>query len=170
METETKVVNGKEYTVEYIESQSRWAGTGYRNLIYRVVGTDDAVEEQLNVYCQEDGGFYTHIYYLKGFFSKRKAFGRKCKGFAGYYALPVEFVMAIGPDALQANMIALANVLRYAKVQCHDESIRWELSCGIGRRKKAIAYVLGNDLYNAFGIESMGQKNSSRVADFLLSL
>lgn len=73
--------DGKEYPVssvkdnilpdtelQFIGTRSRQTGTGYRNCLYRICGTDDCLVIEENQYDGFTGRFYDTAYIQRGFF------------------------------------------------------------------------------------------------------
>ena len=159
MNNTTKInANGVEYTVEYVETVSRWTGTGYRDVIYRIAGTDDALVEICNP--GERGYAPSRFEIREGFFAERREYARRASTIAKRYGVPFGVALAVAncPEWAIENL-AGADV---------PEKALWELTCGIDRRKQGIALSIGTETYKALGIEGMGQKHSQAVADFLL--
>ena len=153
------LVDNVEYTVEFVESKSRWTGTGYRDLIYRICGTDDAIIEVQNPGFGGPAPSKFEIH--KGFFAERLEYARRAGKIAKRCGVSFEVALAVAdcPEWAIKNL-AIADP--------PAEALR-ELSCGIYRRKQGIAMSLDAETYEALRIEGMGQKHSQAVAAFLLA-
>lgn len=156
--------------VEYVGHRSRWTGTGYRNSLYRIVGTDD-----LLVIRHNDGPVnnldWDNVEVIQGYFRKQREFGREVGFISKMYDVPFEVCLALGtnqevyPKFIGAIKVARDNNLRYTKLR-----LMGDLKAGINRRKDGLLAVLGSELYDAIGIESMGQKNSERLALYVAKM
>lgn len=146
--------------VEFVKEESRWAGTGYTNSVYRVVGTDDAA-----IIEHAAGGisniWWEKAYVEKGYFAKQKSYAQQCGSLSKKFKLPFDLALALGTD--ENIYVDFVKVDRKAI----SKELRHELTCGINRRKNALYVVLGEDLYNLLKIEWMGQRNSERIAWYL---
>lgn len=157
----------KETEVEYYTSISRMTGTGYKDLIYRIVGTDDAIKLSLN--ASNNGPSRTAVIYDEGYFTERrnyaKQIGKLCKEFP---IIPFQVGLVLGLD-------------RDIWLQVERKKQEWgyisewtpicrELKCGINRRKKALLEIFEEDLYDQLHVSSMGQTNSTRLAHFFANL
>lgn len=145
---------------EYVDTQSRWVGTGYETDIFRIVGTDDA----LLIYRNEGGGqspFYDDPCFEEGYFAERRAYGKACGELAKKYKVPFELVLAIGPREKLVEYFAALKV-PFNKDWEHELT-----GCGIARRKSAITEVIGETMAEKISLSSMGQINSARVARYL---
>ena len=155
---EKMVVDGVEYTVECVDVQSRWTGTGYRDVIYRIVGTDDAIIEVQN---PGFGGPAPSIFDIrKGYFAARREYARRAGKIAKQFSIPFCVALAIADRPKWA-------IEKLAAAYPPEEAL-WELNCGINRRKMGIAMSIDAATYEALRIEGMGQKHSMAVAGFLL--
>ena len=148
--------------VEYIGNQSRWTGTGYSNSLYRIVGTDDLLTIRHN-----DGSVnniaWDSVQVTKDFFVERKRYADVVGTLSRKYHIPFEIGLVLGEN--EEIYQHLINVL--ANIKDTDADTVDDLYGGINRRKKALKTVLGKKLYNKIGIDSMGQKNSERLATFV---
>lgn len=155
----------QETLVEFVKSVSRRRGTGYRNLIYRVIGTDDAVIIEENHHSS--GMFYDRARMEPGYFAQQRAYGAACRRESKCWGLPMEVCLALGPELCEEFAIKVAAVTTVSADMLH------ELSCGIGRRKAAILKLLDEAPGGlcserlAERVNSFGQANAWRVADYL---
>ena len=146
-----------------MESQSRWTGTGYYNSIYRVIGTGDAIVIRHNA-GPVDNISYDIAELRRGYFDERKRFGNEAGRLAKYYGIPYEVCLALGTDeSLYPWFLYKVN---HTTLYGYVEK---ELLAGINRRKGGLCEFLGQELYDAIGIESMGQVHSTRLANYILS-
>ncbi|MDR0398011.1 MAG: hypothetical protein LBH36_02405 [Candidatus Nomurabacteria bacterium] len=141
--------------LEFVERQSRQPGTAYSRNVYRIVGTDDAVVVRHDTDTAK---------ILAGYFQARKDYGAACSKAARNCGLPFEVVLAVGPD----NAEEFAQVAKSLRGKVSQGEV-YELSCGIGRRKAALGRLLPESRLKV-EILAMGQKNSTRVAEFVASL
>jgi hypothetical protein len=151
--------------VELVETVSRQTGTGYRNSIYHVKGTYDAIIIRHND-GPADNIHWDNVQLVKGYYSERKDYAKRIGNLSNKYRIPFEVCLAIGDreEAYPLFLSACANVDRVSIRTYRD------LTAGIARRKKGIQDVLGNYLYDLINIEKMGQRNSQRVADYIAAL
>ena len=143
--------------VEYVRNESRWAGTGYVDRIYRVVGTDDAVKVHEAAGCMENILFENASFH-KGYFAEQKSYAQQCGALSRKYKVPFDVALALGTN--EDVYVSFVKIDRKAI----SKKLRHELTCGISRRKDALYEVLGAELYRALKIEWMGQRNSERIA------
>lgn len=173
-----------ETEVEYVCRQSRWAGTGYTNSIYRICGTDDALVVHHND-GPVDNIYWDNVRVEKGYFAKQRSYGAACREASRKYRLPMEVCLAVGPElceefAAEAAKVAYhpggfigSNAVGFAEVEPYwlDDGAVNELYAGIGRRKKATLSLIAEcseELKTRIG--SMGQKNSERIARFFTAM
>jgi hypothetical protein len=173
-----------ETEVEYIGRQSRWTGTGYYNSIYRICGTDDAL-----VIRHNDGPMsnvsWDNVSLKKEYFAEQRSYGTACREASQKYHLPMEVCLAVGPEfceefAAEAAKVTYreggfigSNTTGFAKVEPYklDDGAVNELRAGIGRRKGAIiALLAGCSEELKAKIDRMGQKNSTRIAQFFTAM
>lgn len=148
--------------VEYVERQTRWRGTGYNNSLYRIVGTDDLLTIRHND-GPIDNVHWENVVITPGYFTKQREYGLQVGKFARKYHLPFELCLALGTDEdLYAWFLSTMTDLGHVTIG----SIR-DLHAGINRRKDGLLQVLGEELYAALGIGSMGQQNSTRIATYV---
>lgn len=124
---------------------------------YKVKGGDDAV--LIRQFLDGRKEVSLHVNH----FSKLKDYGELCKRKAERLRLPIEILLAIGPenDAFLPSEFQADDVLK----------VRHELlDTGIERRKRQIHSILGDDLYHKFKVENMGQLNSKRLASYLSTI
>ena len=162
--------------ITFSHSQSRWTGTAYRDDIYHITGTDDALI--IHHYAGPNNNVdWDKIEIRLNYFADRRDFGERCRAAAKEHGLPVTIALAVGPDLCEefANLIAKIHPSSGAtgEIQPYvlDDYSRQELSRGVVRRKKAIMELLpdaSDELHQKF-VEA-GQVNSTRIADFILNL
>ncbi len=148
--------------VEFIETQSRWTGTGYKNSIYRVVGTDDAIII-LHNNGTVDNLSWDSVRVKKGYFAERRSYGQRVGALARKYRLPFELCLALG-DRENIYPWFLSALTQLGHVTVSTVNDLW---AGINRRKAGLRVALGDDLYDAIGIDKMGQQNSTRIAEYV---
>ena len=150
--------------LEFCQSVSRQAGTGYADDIYRIVGTDDAVIVECNLYNNDDG-FHDSVRVVEGYFAERRNYGVACGEASRRLALPFQVVLAVGPEFADEYKVALDLVERKPDRQLYHELV----NCGIERRKSAILWLIGenisDELYSK--VQNFGQVNSDRIARHL---
>lgn len=147
--------------VQYVGRQTRWTGTGYSNSLYRIVGTDDL----LVIY--HNSGSINNIYrdsvaVTKEYFAEQKSYAKRVGILSRKYQIPFEVGLAIGDKEDLYSQLKNAMV----NVDVSVGTIR-DFNAGINRRKAGIMAILGSELYNALNIDSMGQRNSERIAQYL---
>lgn len=150
--------------LEFIEQVARCTGTGYRNSIYRVVGSDDAIIIKHNNGAP-DNLSWDSVEVITGYFAERKAYGQVVGMLTRKYRIPFEVGLAIGTkEKLYPWFLAAC-----AQLDHLTEDDKSDLRAGIARRKAGLQVALGQDLYDALDIDGMGQRNSSRIASYVLS-
>ena len=156
--------------VEFLEDVSLKAGTDYRQHVYAVVGTDDAI-----VISRPFGTTDAiKVVVENGYFAREKEYAHACGRAAHKNNLPFEVVLATTPEL--AHEFAARKKVALRKLASNEAEQR-ELCCGINRKKAAVVELLGlgkndecSDAYRlCLRIEKMGQKNISRIAGYLLS-
>lgn len=148
--------------VEYIGRETRWKGTGYNNSLYRIVDTDDLLTIRHND-GPIDNVYWENVVITQGYFTKQRQYGQQVGKLAHKYHLPFELCLALGTDEdIYPWFLSAMSDLGHVTIG----SIR-DLYAGINRRKDGLLQVLGEDLYCAIGIGSMGQQNSTRIATYV---
>ena len=173
-----------ETEVEYVCRQSRQTGTGYANDIYRIYGTDDALVIRHND-GPVDNIYWDNVRIEKGYFAAQRSYGTACRKASRQYCLPMEVCLAIGPELCEEFATEVAkvtyheggfigsNAVGFAKVEPYqlDDGAVNELYAGIGRRKKAILSLIAECSEELKAkISAMGQKNSTRIAQFFAAM
>ena len=148
--------------VEHIETVSRMTGTAYKNSIYRVLGTDDALIIRHND-GPTDNIYWDNAVVRRGYFSERREFAQRIGTLSNKYRIPFEVCLAIG-DNEELYPLFLAAVSNLDNVSIKTMG---DLNAGIWRRKNALLNALGDHLYDLMKIEEMGQRNSSRLAQYV---
>jgi hypothetical protein len=173
-----------ETEVQYICYQSRWTGTGYGNSIYRICGTDNALVIRHND-GPRDNLCWDNVEIKEGYFAEQRAYGAACRKASKRYHLPMEVCLAVGPELIAefANEAAKVTYRREGAIYGTYEddapiepyvlncTTSHELSCGIGRRKRAVIGLLAEcseELKTK--IREMGQRNSERIARFFINM
>lgn len=151
-----------ETEVQFVDKQSRWTGTGYSNSLYRIVGTDD-----LLIIRHNDGPVdnieWDNVAITKGYFAERRAYSKRVGNLSRKYHIPFEVCLSLGDDEeLYPWFMSAMTNLDFVCIG----TIR-DLCAGINRRKSGLKEVLGEELYDALRIDSMGQLNSERIAHFV---
>lgn len=95
--------------------------------------------------------------------SERKAYALRVGELSQRYNIPFEVGLALGDN--ESKYYRLMDKL-FMVTDITPHTIR-NLYAGIDRRKNGLFRVLGKDLYMALEINSMGQKNSQRLAEFV---
>lgn len=145
--------------VECIGRQSRWTGTGYSNSLYRIVGTDDLLTIRHND-GPVDNISWDNVEVTKGYFAEQRAYGQRVGKLARKYHIPFEVCLALGDnEELYPWFMNALYDLDFVPIG----TIR-DLHAGINRRKSGLKLVLGDELYDALGVDAMGQNNSERIA------
>ena len=148
--------------VQYVERQSRWPGTGYSNSLYRIIGTDDLLTI-LHNNGPVDNISWDNVVVTKGYFAERRSYGQRVGRLSRKYHIPFDVCLALGDneEVYPWFMSAMTNLDHVSIGTIRD------LYTGISRRKSGLLSVLGEELYETIGIDSMGQKNSERIAHFV---
>ena len=148
---------------EFIKSYSRWAGSGYKNYVYIIDGKWQVTVSANN---QERGKFYTS--YIIEEYSKivaqRKVFGRRVARLAKQAGVPWDIAVFVGYIESDEEAIETLKQVKESTKKV-DEDLKWELSCGIGRRTAAIQYILGEDTWRK--LKCSGQNQTAILADYL---
>lgn len=141
-------------------TRSRWTGTGYRDDLYRIHGTDDRVVVSHNSGSIDNIG-WASASLEKNYFARARAHGVACREAARQHGLTVEAVLAIGPE----NAAEFAAVLKKI-VESGDANFH-ELSCGIDRRKteQCRLFAKAGASEQLMDKLSCGQRNSYRISD-----
>lgn len=151
-----------ETEIEFVGTQARKIGTSYRNDLYRIVGTDDllCIKHNSGMYpnfCEDNVAIIT------GYFNRNRRYGREVGDLSRKYDLPFDLCLALGnQEHIYLWFIVSMSDLSHVRLK----DIR-NLEAGIMLRKEGLRNILGNALYNAIGIEDMGQLNSERIAHFV---
>ena len=95
---------------------------------------------------------------------ERTAYARECWHLSKKYALPFTVALVFGTDE---EKYILAKDVRLDEMREH-KGLCYELSCGINRRKEAIEWALGEEFSKKINLSQMGQKNSKRLAEWLI--
>lgn len=149
--------------VEFLRSESRWAGTGYKNYLYVIDGKWQ-VTVSANTYCE--GRFYD-TYKIADYgkiVAQQKAFGRRVARLAKKAGVPWNIGVFVGQIAEDNEAVALLKQVKAARGTA-DANQQYELSCGIGRRTAAIEALLGD---NWSKLNCSGQRQTSILAGYLL--
>jgi len=158
--------------VRTVKSWSRWPGTGYRS--EEVIFASESGEKfygiiDYNMHSQWDG-FYDRFYEIEDPRPARRKFWRETKQLSQEMGIPHDVVRALKGDKSLIEAVKKA-AINYNKADSFPKGIEWELSAtGIRRRKNALAFVLGEDLYAQAHIEHMGQGYSSDIAAWVEEL
>ena len=145
----------------FIDTQSRWTGTGYTNYLYQIVGTDDLVIVRTND-GPVDNLYWDNAVLERGYFAKRRNYAKVVGTLSKKYKVPFELALAVGEnEELYPQLIAAR------ETAVIDDSLSCELNQGIERKRDAILKILGYELFEALNIGAMGQKNVSRIAGYL---
>lgn len=154
---------GEFQTVRFVKSYSRWAGTGYRNYVYVV---DEKWQVTVVGNCYSGGEFYDS-YQVEDYtkiVASQKAYGRRVARLAKATGVPWNVAVFAGNIADDAEAIEVLKAVKAAKGTA-NESLQWELFCGIGRRVAAIEMMLGDTWHK---LSCSGQKQTTTLADYLL--
>ena len=153
-------------SIECTRSRSDWPGTGYKTTFYRAMVGECCYEVSYQVTGPDSFRFSCDKVDLKAEEAERKAYGRKVSALAKKSGVPWKIVALLkNIDAAEdVNLAALNEAKAIHEAEAFNEKERHELSCGINRRKAAIARLLeGHEA--VFGYE--GQVRSSRLAGYL---
>ena len=172
----------------YAGSVSRWTGTGYRDDYYRPVIAGKLSDDVIIIHRVNgtlDNLFRDDVEVDKGFFARRREYGRKIAAASRAYKLPYEVCLAVGEEncaefaALTRDIVQVpggavgTNTTGYGEVHKYELDVTavWELDCGIGRRKSAILALMPDMSPTLRSvIDGMGQTNSKRVARYIMNL
>ena len=148
--------------MEFVQKQTRWVGTGYKNSIYRLMGTDDAIIIVHGAGKSYQDALKDCVEYEKGYFTKQKEYARECGKVSREHDIPFYAVLALGPEMAIRAKIILKNTSVFKVGYFWDE-----LGCGISRRKAALLEIFKDDTALCREIEYMGQINSGRLAEYV---
>ena len=157
MEQQLKALGINQEDLIYFKTVTKRRNGWEKQSWYKVKGGDDAV--LIRQFLDGRKEVSLHVNH----FSHLKDYGELCRKKAERLQLPIEVLLAVGPenDALIPLELQADDIVK----------IRHELlNTGIERRKKQIHSLLGNDLYNKFKVEKMGQLNSKRLASYLSTI
>lgn len=157
MEQQLKALGINQEDLIYFKTATKRRNGWEKQSWYKVKGGDDAVLVRQFLDGRKEVSLHVN------YFSNLKEYGELCRKKAERLRLPIEVLLAIGPenDALIPLELQADNILK----------IRHELlNTGIERRKKQIYSLIGNDLYSKFKVEEMGQLNSKRLASYLSTI
>lgn len=163
--SETGLPAGTE--VLFVEDRSRSRGTGYKDSIFRILGTEDAL---ILHHCAGpvDNLDWADIEVRKDFFKDRRSFGQRVGRLTRKYHLPFEVGLALGDDE-EVYKTFLAEVAAFSYLVREDEVVGADIYAGISRRKSALRKILGEDLCERLNLYRMGQENTSRLARYIIS-
>lgn len=117
------------------------------------------------------GGEYYDTYRVSDYEAikdRRREFGRRVARLAKKADVPWEVGVFAGNIADEDEAVEVLKRVKYAKEHyANYTEIRYELSCGIGRRTAAIEYVLGEELWHK--LDCSGQNQTSTLAWYLSS-
>ena len=148
--------------IEDLGKRSRQCGTGYKDSLYRITGTDD-----LLIICHNSGPVdnitWDTVVMKKGYFEETKNYAKRVGRLSRKYGICFDAAMALGEE--EEKYEEFIDCMKNICV-CEDckEALLNDLSAGISRRKSALMKILGEELYDLLGIGSMGQRNSARIA------
>ena len=150
--------------LEKIGSRSRKTGTGCKDTMYRICGTDDMLLIEHNAGPQDD--FYLDIVSIeRGYFAERREYGWKATKLSRKYHIPFEVAVVLGTnEEVYHQFLFIVSDVDGISIR----TIR-NLRSGIERRKIGLYTVLGKELYDALEIEKMGQKHSKSIAEYIVS-
>ena len=151
--------------VEVYGSRARQKGTGYRDLLFRIIGTDDCLVLHKNWYNQYSGSFYDTAEVIRGFFAKQKSFGKECSKLSRKYGISWDLASALGGTEESVKFFLEDAPLG---ITYENLGLRKELRAGITRRKAAMKIILGYEGCKCW-IDRLGQKHSRVIADYLLA-
>lgn len=155
--------------VEFVKSWSRWTGTGYTSSMYKNKENDLLITIDYN--CgggQSDFWNSTSFSKLSDYESKNKNYAQEVGKSCRQFNIPFDVGLAIGAEGVKILSEKLQDIKNFKGRE--DVDYYHELSVGIGRRKSAIKEILGEEVYDKLGVGSMGQKNSSKIADYVSNL
>ncbi len=149
--------------VEFLRSVSRWVGTGYKDYIYVIDGRWQ-VTVSANNHC---GGEFYDSYRIEDYskiVASQKAFGRRVSRLAKQAGVPWEIGVFVGNIGTDEEAVQILKQVKSARGTA-DESLKWELCCGIGRRTTALETILG-ETWKKLNCKS--QKQTKTLANYLL--
>ena len=151
-----------ETEIKFAGTQTHKAGARYRSEHYLIVGTNDLLS------IQHNAGIYPNSYWdsvviVPNYFDQQRRYAREIGDLSRKYDLPFEVCLALG-NKERIYLWFIVTMADLGDVRLKD--IR-DLQSGISFRTDGLRSILGNDLYNAIGIEDMGQINSERLARFV---
>lgn len=144
---------------KFLETLSRKMGTGEIDALFEVVNSEYLLVVSHGEWDAWEGRFYAGAYLVPNW---RKEYAKKCRQVAAQFNLPMEVALAVGncPEEVIAALVA-------AKRPVSNGEKHELLECGIFRRKQAILAVVGPETYYQLRVADMGQKNSTRLANWL---
>lgn len=154
---------GQFENVEFVRSNSRWTGTGYKDYIYVIDGRWQVTVSANNY---NTGTFY-NSYSIEDYskiVAQRKAFGRRMKRLSRQANVPWNIAVIAGHIESDKEAISILNLVKKARGTA-DKDLQWELSCGIGRRTAALETILGE---NWRKLDCSGQNRTTTLANYLL--
>ena len=149
--------------VSFVRRMSRKAGTGYADYVFRIDGSDDAIIVRT--------GLNTRAVLERGYFAKSRSYAQACGRLSREFNIPFEVALVLGTDrAVYPRFTAEVASAVDALVAGEGSAPAAEddLCCGINRRKAALEWCLEQEVSEALRIKRMGQKNSARLADYIL--
>ena len=149
--------------VEFLRSVSRWVGTGYKDYIYVIDGKWQVTVSANNY----SGGDFYDSYQIEDYtkiVARQKAFGRRVARLAKAAGVPWNIAVFVGHIENDEEAVSILKQVKSVRGTA-DESMQWELSCGIGRRTSAIEALLGETWRK---LNCSGQKQTTILADYLL--
>ena len=173
---EVKRLNGKfekAKIAKVIRSWSRWTGTGYKSeeVIFKSENGESFYGQiDHNRYDQFSGNFYDVGFEIEDPRPARREFWQKTIRLAEKLKVSHEVARALHGNEEIIRAVKEA-ALKYNKPNSFPKGIEWELTAtGISRRKGAIKFVLGEELYAQALIEDMGQMYSEILAQWVAEL
>lgn len=152
-------------------SVSRQYGTGCRNLFYRLQCGEKQYEAEIHTGCYSQGEIYDCLYTVNEIDliaekAERRAFYFKVRELADAAQVPWNIAKLVSDKEDKEAAIEALIAAREIAESDLDYRTEHELECGIGRRKAAMASLLGEH-FNMFEVK--GQKRSQELASYLLN-
>ena len=151
--------------VANLGTRARQVGTDYKDYLY-VLDGKWLVTVGANHFDHQDGLYDSlTIQNYQEVQMQRRLFGRRAAYLSKQARVPWNVGAMVAHLTDDAEAIHTLEAIR-AKRGTPDEAQAWELSCGIGRRTRAMQEILGEEIWSK--LDCNGQKRTMILADYLL--
>lgn len=148
--------------LEYIGTCSRKVGTGLRNSLFHICGTDDLLVIRRND-GPADNPRRDNVVIEKGYFTKTREYSKIAGELSVKYHFPFDLCLALGTE--EKNYKLLRKELSRLK-EISPETFK-NLYLGIDKRRMALKDVFSTELYDGLNIDHMGQQHTKRIAMYV---